>query len=148
MLVRLLLLFISLPLVELVLLLYLAAHTGFVFTLGLVIFTGVLGAWLARREGLQCWIRVQNEIAQGQLPADSLLDGLIILVAGALLITPGVLTDLTGFALLVPPLRRQIKKYVAGRIRGGIVVAAGSPPPSGATPDDVIDAEHFPSDED
>jgi UPF0716 protein FxsA len=143
MLVRLLLLFTAVPLVELALLFWIAQHTGPLFTLGLVIGTGVVGAGLARQQGLRCWLDVQRQMARGELPADSLLDGLMILVAGALLITPGVLTDLMGFALLVPPIRRLIRRRVAARMKAQMVVhrAAGF---DGSSPEDgdVVDAEY------
>ena len=143
MLARLLLLFTVVPLLELVLLLWIAEHTGWKFTLGLVIFTGVLGAWLARQQGLRCWQRFQQQLAQGELPADSLLDGLMILIAGAVLVTPGVLTDLVGFALLIPPVRKLARQHLARRIRPHVVVG---PMPGtagrGTEQDDVIDVEH------
>ena len=148
MLVRLVLLFTVLPLVELAVLLWIARHTGWDVTLGLVILTGVLGAWLARQQGFRCWQRFQQQMAQGELPADPLLDGLMILVAGAVLVTPGVITDLIGFSLLVPPVRRLIRRRVAQRLRARIVVgpfqgAAGQGPHD----DDVIDVEHRPADD-
>jgi UPF0716 protein FxsA len=119
---RLFLLLTLVPLVELAILFMIAQHTRWEFTLGLVIVTALLGSWLARREGLRCWRQFHEQLAAGQLPADALLDGLMILIAGALLITPGVLTDLVGFGLLVPPIRRWIKRYVAKRIQARIVV--------------------------
>ena len=111
MLLRLLLLLTLAPLVELALLLALADHTGWRFALALVLVTGVLGAALARWQGLRCLRRLQEQLAAGQLPADPIMDGLMILVAAALLITPGILTDLTGFALLTPPVRKILKRH-------------------------------------
>jgi len=144
----LLLLFVLLPLVELALLLWLAEQMGWLFTLGLVIFTGVLGASLARHQGLRCWMEVQRKLNRGELPADNLLDGLMILLAGAVLITPGVITDAAGFALLVPPVRRAIRKALARRLRSRMVVTSftgRSPfPPDG---EDVIDVDHRPVDD-
>ena len=148
MLFRLLLLFTLVPLVELTLLLLIGRHMGLPFTLGLVIVTGVVGAWLARQQGLRCWREVQRQMSQGQLPAEPLLDGLMILVAGALLLTPGVLTDALGFALLLPPIRRRVRRYLAKRFKARIMV---QPMPGfGEHPggrDDAIDVEHHPSDE-
>lgn len=148
MLLRLLLLFTLLPLVELTLLLWIAEHTGWLFTLWLVILTGLLGAWLARHEGLRCWREIHRRMARGELPADSLLDGLMILVAGAVLITPGVLTDLVGFALLMAPIRRLVRRYLARRIQAHIIL--GPAPDARHRPperDDVIDVEHRPPDD-
>jgi UPF0716 protein FxsA len=147
-LLRLFLLFTLVPLVELALLIWISQHTGLLFTIGLVVFTGAVGAWLAREQGLRCWREVHRQLSQGQVPAEPLLDGLMILVAGAVLITPGVLTDALGFALLVPPIRTMVRRYLARRFKTRITVG---PMPgfgeSAGQPDDVIDVEHHPSDE-
>jgi UPF0716 protein FxsA len=132
MLVRLLLLFTVVPLVELVLLLVLADRTSWQFTLALVIVTGIVGAALARYQGVRCWQRVSEQLAAGQVPGSALLDAMLILVAGALLITPGVLTDLVGFALLVPPTRRAIRQWLKRRLSARMQFygpPSGSPPP-------------------
>ena len=149
MLLRLLLLFTLVPLIELALLFWIAQHTGWLFTLGLVIVTGVVGAWLARHEGIRCWLKAQEQLSRGELPADSLLDGLMILVAGAVLITPGVITDLLGFALLIPPIRTMVRRYVAQRIRARLIVVHPSEDPFAqpAAGDDIIDVEHRPADD-
>lgn len=149
MLLRLFLLFTLIPLIELALLVWISEHVmGLPATIGLVIFTGVVGAWLARREGLRCWLEVQRQMAEGQLPAEPLLEGLMILVAGALLITPGVLTDLVGFSLLAPPIRRLVGRSLAARFKAQITVhpmsGFGEGPPED---DDVIDVEHRPTDD-
>lgn len=102
MLLKLLLLFILVPLVELVLLLYLADVLGWQHTLLLVIATGVAGTLLARSQGWRTWVRIRTELAAGQMPTESLLDAVLIFVAGALLLTPGILTDALGISLLVP----------------------------------------------
>ena len=109
---RLLLLLTIVPFVELVILLRLAEWLRWDGTIALVLLTGFLGAWLARREGLKAMARVQSDLQSGVMPARSVVDGLLILVAGIVLVTPGVLTDVCGFALLVPPIRR----WVAGRL--------------------------------
>ena len=107
---RLLLLFILVPLVELVLLLWLADLTGWQFTLLFVIVTGATGVWLVRRQGFRTWRRITEEFAASTLPAEALWDAAMILVAGALLLTPGVLTDLVGLSLLIPPCRRWYRR--------------------------------------
>ena len=140
MLLRLLLLFTVVPLVELSLLFWIAERTDWGFTLALVIVTGFVGAALARREGLRCWLTAQEKIHRGELPTDSLLDGLMILLAGAVLITPGVLTDLFGFALLVPPVRGALRRWLARRIRAQIVVTHPEGGHGGTSRDEVIDA--------
>jgi len=117
MLLRLVLFFTLVPLVELVLLLILADEIGWQYALGIVLGTGVLGALLARWQGVRCWQRVHQELAAGRLPGDPLLDGLMILLAGVLLVTPGVLTDVVGFALLVPPARAVLRRRLKERFR-------------------------------
>ena len=123
MLLRLLLLFTLIPLAELALLLVLSDKTSWQFTLALVLLTGVVGAALARYEGLRCLKKIRQKLAAGELPGDPLLDGLMILLAGALLVTPGVLTDLFGFALLLPVFRRIIKRWLIRRFRSRIQVS-------------------------
>ena len=146
MLIRLAMLFILLPLVELALLLFITdKFESWLATLALVILTGVVGAWLARREGLNCYRRVQRQVAQGQLPADSLLDGLMILVAGALLVTPGIITDTVGFALLLPRIRQTVRRRIVERIKARIIATA--PPPQsdgGVHYDEIIDVKYRP----
>ncbi len=103
-------LFTAIPLVELWLLFQLSGQLGFWTTIGLVLGTGFAGAALARWQGWQVFQRVQAEMQQGMLPAGAMGDGALILVAGVLLITPGVLTDLFGLSLLIPPVRMLVKK--------------------------------------
>ena len=109
MLFRLILLFTLVPLAELWLLIYISRYMTIPGTLGIVLFTGFAGAALARHQGWQTWRRLQEELRGGRVPADALLDGLMIFTAGVLMITPGVLTDAVGFALLLPPVRRLLK---------------------------------------
>jgi len=113
---RLLLLFILVPAVELALLVELGSHIGTLNTIGLIALTGIAGAALTRWQGLQVLRSVQRELAEGRLPASSLVDGIIILVAGALLITPGILTDAFGFLCLVPGLRALAKRTLLRRL--------------------------------
>ena len=113
----LLLLFIVLPFVELLLLMQLAEYFGAWHTLGLVVLTGVIGATLAKLQGLRTIQRLQEEVAQGRMPTTALLDAGMILVAGALLVTPGVLTDIFGFSLLVPVCRRLYRGLAARYIK-------------------------------
>ena len=147
MLIRLAMLFVLLPLVELALLLFITdKFESWLATLALVILTGVVGAWLARREGLNCYRRVQQQVAQGQLPADSLLDGLMILIAGALLVTPGIITDTVGFALLVPRIRQTVRQQIVERIKARIIATAPPPPSAGGVDyDEIIDVEYRPT---
>lgn len=113
---RLALLFIVVPILELVLLIELGQLVGLLPTVGLVVFTGVTGAWLARAEGIRVFFQFQQELASGRLPGQALLDGISVLVGGALLLTPGVLTDVVGFSLLFPPTRRWIQGRARARL--------------------------------
>lgn len=116
MLSRLILLFVTVPLVELAILLQVAQWIGLLPTVALVVTTGIAGAALARHQGLRAFLAVQEELGAGRLPGRSLLDGLSILVGGAFLLTPGILTDIAGFSLLVPPSRRWLQRAVQRRL--------------------------------
>lgn len=109
---RLLLLFTLIPVCELALLIEIGQRFGVVPTVALVLGTGVLGAALARREGTQALHRLRASMRQGHFPGEELFDGVLILAGGLLLLTPGLLTDLLGFAALVPFGRRLIKGYL------------------------------------
>lgn len=117
---RLALLFVIIPVIELVLLIQLGQVVGLFPTLALVVFTGVTGAWLARAEGVRVLFQFQRELATGKLPGQALLDGISVLVGGAFLLTPGVLTDVAGFSLLVPFTRRWLQRRVRARLESRI----------------------------
>ncbi len=118
---RLLLLFVVVPAVELALLIELGSRIGTAATLGIIAGTGVLGAALARRQGLSVLRRLQQETSEGRLPADPLVDGAFLLVAGALLVTPGVLTDVVGFLCLVPGFREIVKRDLRRRLERAVL---------------------------
>ncbi len=104
--------FVVFPLIELWLLLRLAAWMGWAHTLSLVVVTGITGAWLARTQGLQTLRAIQRDLVLGTMPAPRLMDGVMILVAGVLLVTPGLLTDAVGFLLLVPAIRAFVRAWL------------------------------------
>jgi len=116
----LLLLFVVLPAVELALLIEVGGRIGTAATLGLIAATGVVGASLARRQGLGVLRHLQREVDAGRLPAGSLVDGALILVAGALLVTPGILTDGFGFLCLVPAFRALLKSALHRRFERAV----------------------------
>ena len=116
MLSRLILLFVAVPLLELALLLQVGQWIGLGPTVALVVATGFAGAALARQQGLRAFLAVQQELATGRLPGRSLLDGLSILVGGALLLTPGILTDVLGFSLILPVSRRALQDVLRRRM--------------------------------
>ncbi len=122
---QLLLLFTLVPLIELVLLIKLGELTGVWTTIGIVILTGIIGAYLARREGIKAWRRLEKSMREGVSPADELIDALLILIAGAVLITPGLLTDLFGFGLLIPPVRKWFRSKLSRHFHSRIAI---SPP--------------------
>ncbi len=115
MLMKLLVAFIVVPLVELYLLLQLAQVTSAPTTFLVVIVTGVIGSVLARREGVMAWRRFRTALAEGRTPSRELQDALMIVFAAALLLTPGLLTDALGFTLLIPAGRELMRRWVLAR---------------------------------
>ncbi len=119
-------LFTAVPMVELALLIKLGGLIGALDTILLIVFTGAAGAILARTAGMQCLFTVRRQLQSGIFPADELLNGLLILIAGAFLIAPGLLTDCAGLALLVPAVRAaavtKLRAYFAKRITGAHIV--------------------------
>ena len=120
MLIKLILLFSLIPLIELAILIEIGSRLGVIFTVALVALTGVVGVTLARDQGFKIIGRVKSDLNQGQLPADDLMGGLLILCGGLFLLTPGLLTDLAGFSLIIPftrilyisILKRKLKGYL------------------------------------
>lgn len=112
MLFRLFLLFTIIPVVELALLIKIGTIIGTMNTVVLVIATALLGAYLVRIEGIGVINRFQSNLTEGVFPAEEIIDGAMILIAGALLVTPGVLTDVVGFLLVFPISRRFIKRFL------------------------------------
>ena len=100
------------PFAEIYLLLEVGSVIGAFPTIFLVVFTAALGAWLLRQQGFSTFRRFQESLSQGIIPAYEMIEGPIILLGGALLLTPGFITDVIGFACLVPSLRRKIAQYV------------------------------------
>jgi UPF0716 protein FxsA len=140
---RLLALFILVPFVELVLLLQLAKYTSISFTLGLIVVTGLVGTMLARHQGWQTMQSIQRQMQSGKLPTEPLLDAAMIFFAGALLLTPGMLTDIFGLSLLLPFCRRFYRKQVSSWIRRNFQVQSFHYGPPGDRPepdDDVVDS--------
>ena len=131
---RLLLLFILVPILELTLFLKLGSKIGLNWTILIIVVTAILGAWLVRTQGRNALMRFQRATGEGRLPHAEVLDGLMILLAGAVLLTPGFLTDTVGFLLLLPPFRAVLRTRLALALKGrvqamgpipGVVGAAG-----------------------
>jgi len=113
---KLFLAFTLIPMIELYLLIKLGAIIGAFNTLLLVILTGATGAYLARLQGLQVMFRVRERLQQGEMPAEDMLDALIIFIAGIVLLTPGLLTDMAGLLLLLPSIRFRFKVWLRQKL--------------------------------
>jgi len=110
-------LFILVPLAELAVIIAVGKTVGVLATLLLLLAFSLFGAWLAKREGLAAWRRFQLALAEGRVPTREVADGAMILLAGALLFTPGFLTDLVGLVLLVPPSRALARGWAPALAR-------------------------------
>lgn len=115
MLLKLFLAFTLIPVIELALLIRLGGVIGVINTLLLVIATGFCGAWLARAQGFRTMLRVRERLGRGAMPAEDLIDAVIIFAAGVVLLTPGLVTDIAGLLLLLPATRTPFKRWLRGR---------------------------------
>lgn len=117
-------LFIIVPLLELTLLLMFSHVTGhWIYSVLLVLTTGTIGVWLARRQGLSILGSIRRQLGEGSVPTDALIDGAMILFAGGLLMTPGILTDLFGVSLLIPQIRRIYRRHVINWLKRKFPIA-------------------------
>lgn len=138
----LLLLLVVIPLVELALLVELGRQTSTLVAVGWVVTSGIIGWWLCKSQGIQTYRRIRREAAAGQLPAAALIDGLLILIAGALLMTPGILTDLLGISLLVPGSRALFRNMLLKKVRRHVEAAVYTRPNEAPDPDgDILEGE-------
>lgn len=112
-------LFILVPLVEIVIIIQVGQVIGAWWTVGLLVADSMLGAWLLRREGARAWRAFREALAEGRWPGDEVAQGSMVIVGGTLLLTPGFLTDVVGFLLLVPVSRRIASRTVRRRVRLG-----------------------------
>ena len=112
MLLKLFLAFTIIPFLEIYLLIKIGTYIGAFNTLIIVILTGFLGALLARLQGLKTMLRIRESLVHGEMPSEHLLDALLIFLAGVVLLTPGFLTDLAGFAILIPTTRFHFKRWL------------------------------------
>ncbi len=120
---KLFLLFTVVPAIELYLIIKVGQSIGAANTIFLIIGTGILGAYYARQQGFRVVSNIQFKVQQGQVPGDDLVNGAMLLVGGALLITPGFVTDFLGFSLIFPPTREAVKiavkRHLENKIREG-----------------------------
>lgn len=111
------LLIIIIPAADIGLLLFFGKLIGVWPTLFLILFTGVVGSYLAKKEGIQTIRKAQEQLRNGQIPGEAVLDGICILVGATLLITPGFITDILGFLMLFPPTRKLFKFFMKNSFR-------------------------------
>lgn len=147
---RFLLLLSIIPLAELWLLIELTKRTSLGWTIAIVLFTGMLGVSLVRWQGMKALREIQQQVASGQSPSLSIIAGVLILLAGALLLTPGIITDTAGFLLLIPQLRMALARFFQKRListavsgmKGSVWVSSfstGFPNSNSANPVDFAD---------
>lgn len=110
------LLFLVVPFVELFVLIQVGQAIGALPTIGLLIVVSIVGAWLVKKEGMGVARRAQAQVRRGEVPGRELVDGVLILFAGALLLTPGFFTDLVGVALLLPPIRAALRAAASAQL--------------------------------
>jgi UPF0716 protein FxsA len=108
-------LFFVLPIAELAVIVQVSDVIGLGNTIGLLILLSVAGAWLVKQEGLGVARRVQDQLQRGEMPGREVIDGFLILLGGALMLTPGFLTDVVGLFLLLPPARAVVRAVLARR---------------------------------
>ena len=138
----LLILFLTVPLVEIAILIKIGKVIGAGYTIALVIGTAILGAALLRTQGISTLAKVQTNINRGQLPAIELIEGLILLISGVLLLTPGFFTDMFGFLALVPILRlRLAQTFFVNFIQNRINIKQ-----TNTRTGNIIEGEHWDSD--
>ena len=153
-----LILFLIITFSEVYLMKVVAEKTSFLFLLGVVITTGIIGLTLAKKQGRDHLIKIQEEISQGKIPGNPMVEGLMILVAAAVLITPGFITDVLGFLFLIPFVRRLVAPKFAGMLKPKASAgnstffhfsSTGFPPQPGQTPPgapkqkETVDADFF-----
>ena len=119
------LIFLVVPIVELVVIIKIGAAIGVLPTIALLMLSSAVGAWLMKREGLGVLRRVQATVAAGRVPGSELIDAFLILFGGALMIAPGFLTDLLGIALLLPPVRAVVRRVARRRFTSRVTGGSG-----------------------
>ena len=113
--IRLLAVFTVIPLIELIILVKVGSYIGLWPTILIVVLTGIVGASLARYQGFIIINKIRSDVSSGRVPARELIDGLLVLIGGIVLLTPGFITDICGFFLLIPFTRNFIKGFVRSR---------------------------------
>src|SRR5438552_7956144 len=114
-------LFVFVPIVELAVIIQVGQAIGVVETLLVMVLVSIVGGWLVKREGIGVWRRAQRQLDTGVMPGRELVDGVLIMVAGALLLLPGFVSDCLGILLLLPPVRALVRAVVIRRLRTRVV---------------------------
>src|SRR5690349_18005228 len=120
-------LFVVVPIVELFVLVQVASWIGALPAIGLVLLLSFAGVWVAKREGVSVARRVQTQLQQGEVPTTDLVNGLLIFVAGLLMVFPGYLTAIAGLVLLFPPTRALVRPFVMRRLKARIDTGFATP---------------------
>ena len=142
-----LLLIIAVPVAELIVMFKVAGAFGWLETLSVLLLVSFIGAWLVKRQGIRTLMRIQRDLSEGIMPTKSVVDGLLLLIAGALLFTPGFITDAFGILLLFPPTRIALRALLIRRYQSRLETyktTAGRPGRIWTrivVNDDIIDAE-------
>ena len=149
---KLAILMILIPAAEVVLLVASGMHLGLGNTFTIIVFTGLLGAAIARREGAHSWKAVRETWAKGKIPAIELIEGALVLASGLVLLTPGFITDAIGFSLLIRPIRRAVANFLFKRYKPKVhfrstgfstnFSTSAGPRPAPGNQGDPIDVEH------
>ncbi|MGE7758919.1 FxsA family protein [Peribacillus sp. NPDC097895] len=120
-----LLFIIAMPVVEIIVLLLSGNVIGFWPTLFLIVATGLIGAYLAKKQGMETWKKAQEQIRYGMMPGNEIIDGICIFIGAALLLSPGLISDIMGLILVVPPTRNLLKpiviRFIMNRMNKGKV---------------------------
>ena len=119
---KLFLLFTLVSILELAVIIEVGSRLGVMVTILLILFTAIFGAYFAQTQGWQILIRLQTELNAGQLPSNTLIEGLLILIGGVLLLTPGFITDTLGFLLILPPTRKRFREKLKAYFRNRLNV--------------------------
>ena len=147
MLLPLVLLFVVVPLAELFVIIQVGQAIGVWWTIGILIADSILGSVLMRSQGRAAWRRFNDALRAGRVPAREVIDGALVIFGGALLLTPGFLTDILGLVLLLPPTRAVVRAVLLRRFAHRLVVSATAP--RQRRPDDIegtavdADADQF-----
>ena len=136
--------FVVVPLAEIAVLIQVGGWIGLTPTLALIILTAVAGTWMLRQQGFAVLTRAQRQLERGAMPVAEVFEGLCLLVGGALLLTPGFITDACGALLLVPPVRALLYRRVGHYLERHVVRAPEGPPdqPADGRPPPVLDGDY------